>query len=509
MAMKRKKRETAASVRPKRPGSRGWFGRGNGEARYVQAADEWRASTMQVCGLYPFAVGGGAPLVGVPLGRHLFSQATVCGDPISWFQRAKLISNPSVFLLGLPGLGKSTILRRMATGLAGYGVLPLVLGDLKPDFVKMIRALGGQVISLGRDRGALNVLDPGGAIDAAAKLVAAGFEKEAREVLADAHARRLNMVAALLTIVRKEPPTDREQTILDHALRYLDANFGGVPVLGDLLKVVQDAPPELRDVALDRGDMIRYQEITDHLEASLIGLSSGSLGNVFSRHTETAMQRDRPVVYDLSSIAEMDEDLRSAALLACWSNGFGTVEIANVLANASLEPRRHYFVIMDELWQALTAGRGMVNRMNALTRLNRARGTGVAMCTHTIADLNAIADEADRMKARGFVERAGMVICGGLPASEMDFLQGAMSLTQSERDLLTSWQDPPEWDPVAGREAEPPGLGKFLIKVGGKAGIPIRVQLTDAEKHVNDTNQVWHEQSRIGDRADTGEQAGV
>ena len=49
-------------------------------------------------------------------------------------------------------------------------MLPLVLGDLKPDYVDLIEALGGQVIELGRGRGHLNVLDPGEATAAADRL---------------------------------------------------------------------------------------------------------------------------------------------------------------------------------------------------------------------------------------------------------------------------------------------------------------------------------------------------
>ena len=90
----------------RRPGPRGWLGRGRGEASVIQPADEWRGTTVQVCGLHPFSVGTGTPMVGVPLGLQLFTGATVCADPISWFQDAGLISNPSVFVLGLPGLGK-------------------------------------------------------------------------------------------------------------------------------------------------------------------------------------------------------------------------------------------------------------------------------------------------------------------------------------------------------------------------------------------------------------------
>lgn len=486
-------------TRPLRPSMRGWLGRGRGGSTYVQAPDEWRGTTVQVCGLWPYAIGTGTPMVGVPLGRHIYTGATLCCDPISWFQRAKLISNPSAFVLGKPGLGKSTSVRRMATGLSGYGVMPLVLGDLKPDYVDLIQALGGQVITLGRGRGHLNVLDPGEATQAAVRLRSRGYHREASQVLADAHGRRQTMVSALLTIMRSAPPSDREETIIDRALRVLDARHPGVPVLGDLLQVIKDGPEEVRAVALDRGDLHRYRDITEDLEASLIGLTAGGrLGETFSRATTNPMRRDAPVVYDVSAIDDSEMDLQAATLLACWSAGFGTVNVANALADAGLEPRRHYFVILDELWRALRAGRGMVDRVDALTRLNRQRGVGMAMISHTMSDLLALPAEEDRMKAKGFVERSGMVICGGLPSAEMPQLTSAVPFSSAEQDLLIGWQDPPAWDPSTGRETEPPGRGKFLIKVGGRPGIPISVQLTDTERGVHDTNRLWHQTSRVG-----------
>jgi hypothetical protein len=195
-------------------------------------------------------------------------------------------------------------------------------------------------------------------------------------------------------------------------------------------------------------------------------------------------------VYDVSSIDDSDTDMQAAILLACWSAGFGTVNVANALADAGLEPRRHYFVILDELWRALRAGRGMVDRVDALTRLNRQRGVGLAMISHTMSDLLALPSDEDRMKARGFVERAGMVVCGGLPGAEMHMLTSAVPLSRAEQELLTSWQDPGTWD--SGPGSEPPGRGKFLIKVGGHPGIPIKVELVEAERAINDTNKLWH-----------------
>ena len=46
-----------APVRPRRPPMRGWLGRGRGQSFYLQTPAEWRGTTMQVCGLWPFAVG--------------------------------------------------------------------------------------------------------------------------------------------------------------------------------------------------------------------------------------------------------------------------------------------------------------------------------------------------------------------------------------------------------------------------------------------------------------------
>jgi len=483
-----------------RPGPRGWRGPGRGSAAYVEAAPEWRATTVQACGLWPFAAGTGSPMTGVPLGRNLVSGATLCCDPISWFQRAKLISNPSCFVLSKPGLGKSTVVRRMALGLAGYGTIPMVLGDLKPDYVDLVEALGGQVIRLGRGRGHLNVLDPGEANEAADCLT--GTARAA--VLADAHGRRTTMVSALLTILRTSPPTDREESILDRALKVLDERsraHGQTPVLADLLAVIREAPEDVRAVAVDHGRIERYRELTEPLEASLLALlGSGRLGEIFSSPTSHPMRRDRPVVFDVSSINDAETDLQAAALLACWSAGFGAINIANALADAGLEPQRHYFVVLDELWRALRAGRGMVDRVDALTRLNRQGGVGQAMVSHTMSDLMSLPTAEDRAKARGFVERSGMVICGGLPSAEMPMLRSVVGFTRAEEDLLVSWQDPPAWDPDAGAQADPPGRGNFLVKVGGRPGIPVHVALTsvETEKGLHETNARWRVTSRIG-----------
>lgn len=473
------------------PGPRGYTGRGQGAAAYVEAPPEWRGTTVQVCGLFPWTVGTGAPTVGVPVGRHLGTGASVCFDVISWFTRAKLLLNPSVFVLGLPALGKSTFMRRQILGLAGSGVVPLVLGDLKPDYVDLVTALGGQVVSLGRGQGSLNVLDVGAMDEAAGRLAAAGYERESFRLAEEAHGRRLNMVEALVVLVRRSAIRDFEQAILSAALRLLGQRHAGSPVLGELVDVLEQGPEQVRAAALDRGSEAAYRTTVDPLQRSLLSLIDGPLGYTFARPTTRRISLDSTAVcIDVSGISASDHRLQAAVLLACWSDGFGAVEAAQALADAGLAAQRRFFIVLDELWRVLRSGEGMVDNVDALTRLNRNQGVGSAMISHSMADLRALRNPEDRDKARGFVERSGAVVVGGLPARELADLSDIVAFSDVEKRLVTDWSTPASW----GNQEVPPGQGNFLIKVGQRPGLPVHVQLTGAEldADVHDTNKRWN-----------------
>lgn len=265
-----------------------------------------------------------------------------------------------------------------------------------------------------------------------------------------------------------------------------------LPTIADVLDIIREAPGRVREVAIDRGSIDRYREITEPLEATLMSMLAGRFGEIFSGQTTTAMRTDRSVVFDVSAIKDTDKSLEAAALLTCWSYGFGVVGVEQSLADQGVVPRSHFNMVMDEMWRALRSGPGMVERADTITRLNRTVGVSTMMITHTMKDLESLASEEDRAKARGFVERAGVVLLGGLPRSEMPLLDKVMGLSDAEKDLITAWNSPPGWDAATGQEGAPPGRGKFLIKVGGRPGIPVQVRLTSVELDVNDTNQRWH-----------------
>ena len=479
---------------------RGLRGPGGGAATVVDVPAEYRATTVQVCGLWPWAVGSGTPMIGTPVGHHLHTGATVCFDPISWFLRAKLISNPSMFMLGLPGLGKSTFIRKLVTGAVATGFVPMILGDLKPDYAEQIRQLGGQVVQVGRGRGYLNPLSVGalGAILPQLRDRPATYARIAEEV----HGRRLSITSALVSLVRQQEITATEQTILATALRLLDEQAElerettgqqpAPPLLTDLVELIRDGSDRLRAVTLTETEA-EYRAETRRLHLSLIALMSGPVGEVFSQQTTVPLDLDATAVcIDLSGISATDEKLTAAVLLACWNDGFGAIEAAHTLADEGLAPQKYFFAVLDELWRVLRAGVGMVDRVDELTRINRTLGLGQAMISHSMDDLEALASDADRAKARGFVERAGAVVCGGLPTREIEALAKIVGFTEVEQEMITSWSSPSTLS-TSGEPLPPPGQGNFLIKIGSRTGIPVHVDLVEAERRsdVHNTNKRW------------------
>ena len=494
MLLLRRKHKTAVR-RP--PGSRGHTGPGGGAWPFMKNPTFFRGTSNEVAGLYPWMVGSGTPTIGVPIGRQRRKQSkgsVVYCDPISWFERAHLISQPSAFILGLPALGKSTLIKHWILGLDFFGVKSLVLGDLKGEYVELIRALGGQVIPVGRGRGYLNVLDMGDAPAAAKLLRAAGKNEEAEHLLAAAKGRRQIAVETLLTIHRAGAVNSVESGVISEGLRILDSrSFRRVVILADLLKVIQDPGPSLHKMAVSRGDLASYQEITRQLEADLEQLTAGhGLGEIFSKPTTTQLIRREHAVYDVSSIGDGEKKLQAAALMLCWEIGFGSIAVSNALADAGLEDQQPIHAVLDELWRVLRAGPGLVDRADGLTRLNRDKGVAVTFASHTMEDLQALPTKEDISKAIGLLERCGMVIAFGLPASEMPRLSKAVKLSAMEQKTLNGWTTPKSWTSRrGGKKKPPPGRGKCLIKVGERRGISVEIELLDMEKQFNKTSKRW------------------
>jgi hypothetical protein len=145
---------------------------------------------------------------------------------------------------------------------------PLILGDLKPDYVDLVRAVGGQVIRIGRGIGGLNPLDPGGLRSAVAALSGTAAD----QLTAQLHGRQVVITSGLIELVRRARLADHEQAAVAAAIAVLNRSHTGVPILPDLVAVLQDAPPQVRTAIWDRGDDDEYARLVDPLLRSLTAL---------------------------------------------------------------------------------------------------------------------------------------------------------------------------------------------------------------------------------------------
>lgn len=486
---------------------RGYRGVGGGRAAAVASTPEWRATTVQVAGLWPFAVGASAPTVGTPVGTHYITSTPVHFDPMSWFLKG-FITAPIVFVLALNGFGKSSLIRRMVTGAVAAGETVLCMGDTKPDYRDLVQRLDGQVVDIGYGHGTINPLDVGALGSVVGRLP---DEDQRRQVTARVEAGQVNIVAGLIELVRGSRVADYEEVLLAAGLRELYTPASGFtydhpPVLSDLLAVISGGGERLLRFA-EEDDADSYRTSTKTLRRSLRALVEGPIGAIFNGPTTTALALDSPAVcVDVSRIPEGDTKLLAAVLMVCWSQGFGAVAAAHALADAGLAPKRTFEVVMDEIWRVLGVGEFMVDRVDALTRLNRPLATGLIMCSHTIKDLSAFDSPSAQAKALGFFERARAKIIGPVGPEEINRLRGAVGITDTEKLLVTSWaapRPPSDEDLDASRRQTPPGTGCFLLKTGEaeEPGIPFRMVFTPTERQadVHNTNRRFDNLPGIGE----------
>ncbi|WP_239098668.1 hypothetical protein [Micromonospora qiuiae] len=462
------------------PPAWGWRRPGAGRAVHVTAGTEYQATTVQAAGLYPFTAGSGAPLLGVPIGRHQLWGESVLLDPFEWLN-AGLITNTGVFVLGQPGAGKSALAKRLVMGMAATGAQILILGDTKPDYSRVVQHLDGQVIRVGRGLDRINPLDAGPLGTVLSRMSG----PDADQLRLEIRGRRLTLLIALCMLVRDGGQvSNTEEVVLGRVVDLLAERRTGDPVIPDVLAVLDQGPDTIR-AAARATSAADYRRRIDDLVATLRLLCEGTLAGVFDGPTSTPIDLSaKAVSIDISRVAAAGDKLVAAAMLSTWSYGYAVIDAAAVLADQSLAPRRRHLAIMDELWRALRGAPGLVEPADALTRLSRNLGVAQIMLTHSLDDLDALASDEDRAKGRGMAERCAIKVLAALPGRELDRISQMVRLSVPERDMVASWAAPEALVPGAMH----PGRGKYLVKTGERAGMPVALHLVGEELALYDTD---------------------
>lgn len=459
----------------------GWQLPGGGRAAHNTPGVSYQGTSNQLCGLYPFAIGAGATPQGIPVGRHMLSGEPV-GLDMAEFLRTGMATNPGMWIQGQPGTGKSTIIKRLMVGHVNQGYLAVVPGDIKGEYTPLIRALGGAVWRIGRgspDR--VNPLHQGPLREAVAASTGSDRERLAETV----RARQLSLLEALVTIVRRQQRdpelTTTERRLLGRALDVASSSENE-PIIPSLLAVLEQAPESLRQIAAAR-DAAEFALYARELINSLGVLCEGAIRGLFDQRSTVSAPLSTPAMsLDISSLDREDDDIVAAAMLSAWAWSGSSIDAASALGHV-----RNVFRPMDELWRALRVAPGLVEHADRLTRLNRHQGEVTAQSTHSFDDLEALPNPADVAKARGMASRNGMLLLGGLDASELSSIDRIARLTSGERDLIASWAAPPTWIPGQAH----PGRGKYLLKAGDRIGLPVSLELTPSERELYNTDQAW------------------
>lgn len=465
------------------PRATGWAVPGGGRVANVDGGIPFQGTSRQTCGLFPFAVASGASPKGVPLGRHMLTAEPVGLEIGDWI-RSGLITNTGIWVQGQPGIGKSTVIKRLFVGHIAFGYLGVVPADIKGEYTPVVEALGGTVWRLGRgsmDR--VNPLDVG-PLRAAMTSTDAATRARLWETL---RARQLSLLEALITIVRRQQAhpeiTTTERRLLGRALDLVvAANPQGEPVIPDVLAVLAAAPEAVQTITASRS-ADEFARDARELINSLGVLCEGAIRGLFDRRSTVHAPLDTPAMaLDISALDKDEDEVVAAAMLASWAWSGAAIDAAQAVGT-----RRLVFRPLDEMWRALRAAPGLVEFFDRLSRLNRHQGEATAMSTHSFDDAEALPSPADVAKARGIAGRCSVMILGGLDAREIESISRIAPLRSGEASLLTSWAAPPTW--VPGQHH--PGRGRILLKSGERVGLPVAMTLTATERRLYDTDTAW------------------
>jgi hypothetical protein len=460
-------------------GRLGWGGRFGGRATVEDAGTVYTGPSTQVGGLYPFLLGAGLPPRGVPVGRDVLTGELVCIDPSGW--TGTLTTNPGVWVMSQPGAGKSALVKRVCLVYSAYGYMTCVPGDVKGEYSSLVHELGGSVVRIGDGVGRLNPLDSG-PLKSRLSSLSPGERVALMDVL---NGRRLETLGALLSTKNGlgRTPNEIERSALNTAVQLAaEAAPGTDPIIPDVTAVLRDAPEPLRAKLAAEGDA--YKDLTRSVIAGLDNLCDGPLRGMFDGPTTTPLDLGAPAVsVDISGLRARGNDVISAGMIATWAYAYSSIDSARSLGMM----KRKLVLPMDEMWRALRSGPGLVDAMDAISRLNRTTDDVTIYVTHSLLDSESLPTEEDRAKARGLMDRCDTWVIGASTSEELDRVTGKRALTEQERMMIISWSSATSTGLDTSNQVHP-GRGKYLIKIGTRPGIAAATELTDTEARLYRTD---------------------
>jgi type IV secretory pathway VirB4 component len=324
-------------------------------------------TTAHACSLYPWAMQTGFGTAGMYIGRdHLAGGAPFCFDAFE-AHRLGLVSNPNMFIMGKPGMRKSTLVKTMLWRQQGvYGNRRFVaIADPKNEYQVLGEAMGLSRLSLA----------PGGATRvnplAGGPLDGSGEEGRAR--------RQAQMVEALVGTVLGRGLGEAEKTAVWSALAQVRARVDN-PILADVVAALWNPTAEMLGAL--RRDEAAWQRDTEEVALALEGMLARTLRGMFDGDS-TNIDWDGPgMVLDLSAVYS---DPTALALVMIAVTGWWR-ELRGMAG------RRRWVQVLDELWAVLRFLEVVAYVQESL-KLGRNYGVANILVAHRPSDLKAQAND--------------------------------------------------------------------------------------------------------------------
>ena len=418
-------------------------------------------------------------------------------DPAAWLH-AGLVTNTGIWVQGQPGVGKSTIVKRLHDR-AGRrsGCRAVVPGDVKGEYSAAGHALGGRVWRIGRG---LHSPQPARRRPAAPALAHTGGDRAASARRDDP---RPPAVPARSAGGDRAPRRDRRHRTPPARRRARPAVVDRRPGPGaaDPRHRATSSPQPPTAPRCCRWPPAPPTPRTTGAAPATCStpsglLCDGAIRGLFDRPSSVTADLDTPALsLDISALDDDDDEVVAAAMLCSWAWAAALIDGYRRASGGAATS-----AVQDELWRALRVAPGLVERSDRITRLGRHRGDVSIQVTHSLDDLEALPTEADRAKARGMAARNGVLRARRHGRPRTRRARRITPLTDGEARHGHA-PGPPRRPGIPGNRH--PGRGKYLIKSGDRTRAARRA---DADPHR--TTPLRHRPRLAATRDDSARGAG-
>jgi len=378
-----------------------------------------RATTANVCALYPAAIQTPLPPVGALLGIDLTAgDGPLCWDPFEAYSEG-LVSNPNMFIMGEPGVAKSSLIKCWAYWqhcLYGRSRF-LSFTDPKGEYRALAERLAMNVVRLA----------PGGTVrinplEGVAKL--SGIDLERERIV------QSTMLASLAATQLGRRLSQLERKVLRTVVTLTTGrrDITTPATLPDVIRLLESPTEELcADTKRNHREVVRDLE---ELRFGIDELCSGTLRGMFDGPSTVNVDWDAPgLVVDLSGVVD---DEQALAVVMVAAIGWSRQQRHRLHGRQRINVNDESYYMYKQI--------ETVEFAQSRRKLGRQLGEANIDICHRPSDLAAQADDGSKIAklAQGLLSDSSMKVIFRQASGELASASEMFGLTETETNCVSN-----------------------------------------------------------------------